>query len=576
MMKQNRATENTDNNFFNTFFLKIKSWYSLEKQKKGRKVFFATIWSILIALLISSLVIASVGINPFEYFAKVIEKAFEKKWRLSMMISFLIITTLGVALCFKIGFFNLSVSSQILLSGILMLIITSKFSFSGASFALSIFIAIIISSLISILVAILKVYSKVNEVVSSIMLNWIILYLVIFILKNTPYIQASAFTGQNSISFNFPSFMHKDFWSYIVLSLSLLLAIAVWAFLKFTIIGYKISVIGNNKDAAKYATINENLFIISIMGVSGVFSGIAAFIFYLIQGSVEIGSQPLSEGFDTIAITLLANNNPLGVILSSSLFSILKVSSSPVADYYNFPDLSYFSQIVVGIIVYGAATMSLFYRFELFRRLKEFVIILINWKQYKSIRIKRNKDIKTFLISYKNSFKSKKELKNQNSATWKTINKNFSIKREEVNNSYLKESLENHNSRIVMLIKNLENLKSKKEISLKKYLKLKHQIYSETSKLKNHKKTSFMDVNQLSQESQINYFESMKALKTENDFALADANYFKLNEVKINAISVFSHTTLEFRNQRNKIINNYLFSLKAKKEMKNLTKGGDN
>jgi simple sugar transport system permease protein len=67
------------------------------------------------------------------------------------------------------------------------------------------------------------------------------------------------------------------------------------------------------------------------MALSGAFAGLAAS-HYVLGGALEDyslrQSLPISDGFDGIAVALLGQNTPLGVVLSAFLFGVLKNGGS--------------------------------------------------------------------------------------------------------------------------------------------------------------------------------------------------------------------------------------------------------
>lgn len=567
-----------------SFFEKVKTYYNKEKQKKGRKVLFGTLWSLLFSFTIAFILIASVGVNPFWYFAESFNQALKNQSKMLLYISFFALSTIGIALCFKIGFFNLSVSSQLLLSGIVMLIVTQSMNFSGSSFLLALLVAILISSSISIIVACLKVFFRINEVVSSIMINWMILYVVSFIRNQVTTIQ-DPINSDGTIAFEFPDFMYSSWWAYLVISLVILVAISIWATLKFTKIGYKINVIGNNKEAAKYSGVNENLYIILIMAFSGVLSGFSAFLFYYIKGSIVIGSQPLTEGFDTITVTLIANNNIIGVLFSSTLYSFLKFTADPMADL-TFTDMKYFSDIILGIIIYGAAIITLFMRFNLFKRTKNHFILWSNWSKYKYIRKDKWNNNKLFIKSYflvnSNKKKEAKKIKNE----VKGVHQTFDNKIKNLENKLFSKSIEGmkkYQSQLEPKVKKenkfqetlnyLENILYSNNIKYQLQLELKIQENPKNKlkqkwhlmKLKQKLfltiKTQKIDINFLNNEDKHFYFEELKKYKKEKDIDLSKIGFFNLDDNKNKIISEYKNRKKELIEKQNVIIENNQFHL---------------
>jgi simple sugar transport system permease protein len=84
--------------------------------------------------------------------------------------------------------------------------------------------------------------------------------------------------------------------------------------------------VGANPDAAKYAGINTARNIIITMLISGGLAGVAGTIEVL--GVSICRCLPLffssGYGFDSIAIALLAKNNPIGIVFGAFLFGAMR------------------------------------------------------------------------------------------------------------------------------------------------------------------------------------------------------------------------------------------------------------
>ncbi len=106
--------------------------------------------------------------------------------------------------------------------------------------------------------------------------------------------------------------------------LALLVAAFIWWLLNKTTIGFEVRTVGANPDAAEYAGISIVKNFVLAMGISGGLAGLA--------GSVEVlGLERMLKsffsagyGFDSIAVALLAKNDPFGIIASAFLFGSLR------------------------------------------------------------------------------------------------------------------------------------------------------------------------------------------------------------------------------------------------------------
>ncbi len=100
----------------------------------------------------------------------------------------------------------------------------------------------------------------------------------------------------------------------------------VWWLMFKTTLGFEMRTVGANPDAARYAGINISRNIVITMAISGGLAGIAGTTEAL--GVSICRCLPLffssGYGFDSIALALLAKNNPIGIVLASLLFGAMR------------------------------------------------------------------------------------------------------------------------------------------------------------------------------------------------------------------------------------------------------------
>ena len=113
---------------------------------------------------------------------------------------------------------------------------------------------------------------------------------------------------------------------HIGLLMAIAAAVGVWWLLWKTTIGFEMRTVGANPSAAKYAGVSITRNIILVMAISGALAGLA--------GTAEVLGVSICRclplffssgyGFDSIAIALLANNNPFGILAASFLFGAMR------------------------------------------------------------------------------------------------------------------------------------------------------------------------------------------------------------------------------------------------------------
>ncbi len=113
---------------------------------------------------------------------------------------------------------------------------------------------------------------------------------------------------------------------HIGIILALVAAAAVWWLMYKTTLGFEMRMVGANPNAARYAGINISRNIIITMALSGALAGIAGTIEVL--GVSICRCLPLffssGYGFDSIALALLAKNNPIGMVAGAFLWGAMR------------------------------------------------------------------------------------------------------------------------------------------------------------------------------------------------------------------------------------------------------------
>jgi ABC-type uncharacterized transport system permease subunit len=113
---------------------------------------------------------------------------------------------------------------------------------------------------------------------------------------------------------------------HIGLFLALMASVVVWWLLWKTTMGFELRTVGANPNAARYAGMNITRNIIVAMSLSGALAGVAGAVEVLAVSSCRCMQLFFSSGygFDSIAIALLAKNNPFGIILASFLWGAMR------------------------------------------------------------------------------------------------------------------------------------------------------------------------------------------------------------------------------------------------------------
>ncbi|MEG1312101.1 MAG: ABC transporter permease [Romboutsia sp.] len=322
--------------------------------------------SIALGLMVGAIALLIAGHNPVEAYSAMIEGIFGKPKFIAWTIirsTPLILTGLSIAFAFKTGLFNIGAEGQFIIGSLVATMV-------GAGLQLPAIIHVPFTLLMAGLggaiwggfAGWLKSKFGINEVIATIMLNWIAFYLSNFMIKTTwlarPNSEASLSINESaSLGINWLTDLvgpaTKVNWG-IVISIILVLIIAFILFK--TTLGFELRGVGFNKFGAEYGGINVNRSILKSMAIAGLLSGIAGAIQVMgVSHNITILAAQEGYGFDGIAVALIANSNPIGVVFSGLLFGAFKYGGTKMQ---SIGAPSEVVNIVIGSIVYFIALSS--------------------------------------------------------------------------------------------------------------------------------------------------------------------------------------------------------------------------
>ena len=286
----------------------------------------------------------------------------------------LIMTGLSVAVSYKTGLFNIGAPGQYLAGTaaaiVVGLSVNTEVVPSWIAWLLALLAAMLAGAVWGAIPGIFKAYFNVNEVITSIMFNWIGLYLVNELMyTGVPGMYDQKTTRTYKLSSASPSSLIPDLGlnavfktnsTTIAIFFAVAFAILVYVILSKTTFGYELKACGFNKDAAKYAGINEKRNIVLSMTISGALAGIGAGLYFLSGASEwnpQVSTALPAVGFNGIPVALLALSNPIGVIFAAIFVAHISVGGSYLPTKYYQPEIA---DLIVAVIIYLCAFVMLF------------------------------------------------------------------------------------------------------------------------------------------------------------------------------------------------------------------------
>lgn len=268
----------------------------------------------------------------------------------------LILAGLAICVTYKAEIYNLGVDGQIIIGAAAATAVALSLPEMPNALALCIIFlsAMLGGALMALIPGALKVFFNTDEVVSTLLLNFLaeffLLYLIVGPMRDPAAAMrynASALLPEYAWLPRFKAFAPStaNFGLYIALGVA---ALMVFLFYK-TRLGYEIRIVGANANLARYGGMNPKKLTITVMLISGAIAGIIGAIeVCAVQHKLISGFNP-GFGFDGIVISLLANNNPVGVVFSGFFLGTLYNGGINMERFTDVP--SAITDIVMAIII---------------------------------------------------------------------------------------------------------------------------------------------------------------------------------------------------------------------------------
>lgn len=279
----------------------------------------------------------------------------------------LIMTGLSVAIAFKTGLFNIGAPGQYLMGAMTSLIIALSVNTTSCPawivWILAFLGGVVVGALWGAIPGLFKAFLNVNEVIVCIMTNWIAANIVSWVFKvNQQFINVAETkmnfvkpTSKNGVM-TWRMGLDKIFEGSNIdcsIFLVILIAIGMYILINKTTLGYELKACGFNKNAAKYAGMNEKRNIVLSMMIAGALAAAGAALWYL-NGKNDFRWETYQtlpdNGFNGIPVALLASNNPIGVIFSAFLLRYIGKGGFNLAGFTSFNE--YVSNLIIAMIIY--------------------------------------------------------------------------------------------------------------------------------------------------------------------------------------------------------------------------------
>lgn len=325
------------------------------------------ILAVILALLVSSIFIIFMKKNPVDVYLSMLKGAFGSPYSIRETIKLAIplcITALGVAVAFKMQFWNIGAEGQIMMGAFAASLLALKFATLPRPLLLFLMIiaGIIGGSLWALVPAIFKSKWGTNETIVTLMMNYIAIKWVTY-LQYGPLKDPNAKGFAKIANFTNNATLPEVFKVHIGWIFAIILVAFIYVFMNYTKKGYEIAVLGESEKTALYSGVNiKKTIIISILlsgglcGLVGMIqaSGISGTLAYNVSGGV---------GFTAIIVAWLSSLSAPVILVVSILFAGLEQGGSFIQSSLGIPDSA--ALVIQAMILFFVLGSEFFIKFKI-------------------------------------------------------------------------------------------------------------------------------------------------------------------------------------------------------------------
>ena len=318
----------------------------------------------VLVLIITALIIAISGKNPFQAYALLAKGAFSNSYNIGETIITtcpLLLGSLGLCICYRAGLTSIGADGQMVIGGLLATI--PGVYLTGVPRPILIPLCMILGMIGGGIWAGIAGYLKakwgISEIINTIMLNYIAGFIVSFMcsgpIQEPPYtfIQSPLLQESANLTKLIPKTrVHSG------VILAVISIFIVYYLLWKSPLGYQMRAVGFNQSAARTCGIAVKKNLILSMFLSGAFCGLAGAIEIMGIHHRLIPGFTSEVGFDAMAIALLGGLHPIGVTLGSIFFGALRAGSTMMQQQMQIP--AALVDVMQGLIIIFVLTQSIF------------------------------------------------------------------------------------------------------------------------------------------------------------------------------------------------------------------------
>jgi ABC-type uncharacterized transport system permease subunit len=347
----------------------------LEKRQhsSASALVLAPIGAVVFTLMVSALLVRWAGAPVGQTYALLLQGAYGSVFALSETLTRaipLMLTGLAATVAFKARLFNIGAEGQLYVGALAAVAVGGMHDGTGLALppALLFFLMLLCAALAGALLllgpALMKARLGVDEVVTTLLLNFIVLLLVSLMLDGPMkdptamgWPQSVALMGELELAKLIPQTrVHTG------LLFAVALAVALWALMKYTVLGFDIRALGANPRAAAFCGVPVTRTVVLVALISGALAGLAGAIEVAGRTSYLTLDMSPGYGYSGIVIAMLAALHPLAVVVASVFVAGMLVGADSMSRAVGVPTFIADVIVAASLISVLVATLLTQYR----------------------------------------------------------------------------------------------------------------------------------------------------------------------------------------------------------------------
>lgn len=323
--------------------------------------------AILVALFITGIFIMAIGHNPIKVYSSMLQGSFGSGHRMRETLIKaipLLITALGIAVAFRMKFWNIGAEGQILMGAFGASYIALNFSHLPKVVVLATMLlaAVMAGGLWGLIPGYLKAKFQTNESIVTLMMNYIALKWIVY-LQYGPWKDKASLGFPKIANFADSAILPKVFGVHIGWMIALVLVVVVHIFINYTKKGYEIVVFGESENTARYAGMDLKKIIFLATFISGGIAGIVG----MVQASAVSNTLNMQiaggVGYTAIIVAWLSGLSAPWMLVVSILFAALTQGGSYIQTAFQIPQSA--ANIIQALILFCVLGSQFFLQYQI-------------------------------------------------------------------------------------------------------------------------------------------------------------------------------------------------------------------